>query len=154
MGFAGVHCVAPCSRPLASPSSGPVQAGFARLHGPLMAVVGHHDAYSSSRKEGVITIGGEDLMRPVISIALFVVVAFLTSCANVSETYGPDGSRAYSIDCSGAARTWANCFEKAGEICTTRGYDVLNRTGDQGAVVSGSFGGTVMTRGMVIKCKS
>jgi len=64
-------------------------------------------------------------MRSVISIALALLVTLLTSCANVSETYGPDGSRAYSIDCSGAACTWAMCFEKAGEICTTRGYEVL-----------------------------
>ena len=93
-------------------------------------------------------------MRAFRLIVVPPVVALLTSCANVSDTYGPDGSRAHSIDCSGAARTWSMCFEKAGEICTTRGYEVLTRTGDQGAVVSGSFGSTVMTRGMVIKCKS
>ena len=64
-------------------------------------------------------------MRSVISIALALLVTLLTWCENVSETYGPDGSRAYSIDCSGAAWTWAMCFEKAGEICATRGYEVL-----------------------------
>jgi hypothetical protein len=86
--------------------------------------------------------------------ASLVTALLLISCANVSETYGPDGSRAYSIDCSGTARTWSMCLEKAGEICTTRGYEVVSRTGDQGAVASPSFAGTVTTRGMVIKCKS
>ena len=96
----------------------------------------------------------ENAMRVLIPTAASLMTLLLISCANVSETYGPDGSRAYSIDCSGAARTWAMCLEKAGEICTTRGYDVVTRTGDQGAVASGSFAGTVTTRGMVIKCKS
>ena len=93
-----------------------------------------------------------------IRTALTVVAVLLASCANVSQTYAPDGSRAYSIDCSGSARTWGMCLEKAGETCGTRGYDVITRTGDQGAVISGSqygvFGGTVTTRSMVITCRS
>jgi hypothetical protein len=35
---------------------------------------------------------GEGLMRSGISIALALLVTLLTSCANVSETYGPDGN--------------------------------------------------------------
>lgn len=100
----------------------------------------------------------EDLVNKSLVLVGFFACFFLASCAIVNETYGPDGSRAYSIDCSGSAQTWAKCFEKAGEICTTRGYDVVTRTGDQGTVVSGSqyglFGGSVMTRSMVVKCKS
>lgn len=98
-------------------------------------------------------------MRSIFGVVAVIITASVTaSCANYSETYGPDGARAYSIDCSGTARTWAMCYEKAGEICTTRGYDIVSRTGDQGAVMSGTqaglFAGSVITRGMVIKCKS
>lgn len=49
------------------------------------------------------------------------------------------------------------CLEKAGDICGTRGYDVLERSGDQGAMVGanqyGMYGSTTRTRNMLIACK-
>lgn len=78
-------------------------------------------------------------------------------CATATQTYTPDGSQGYSIDCSGNALTWGKCYEKAGELCGNRGYELVTKTGDEGAVVSGTqyglFGGSVTTRNMIITCK-
>ncbi|MCD4820753.1 MAG: hypothetical protein K8R11_01460 [Methanococcoides sp.] len=49
------------------------------------------------------------------------------------------------------------CYEKAGELCGSKGYEVLEKSGDTGAMVTagqyGLFGGSVINRSMVIKCK-
>ncbi|MFN0314048.1 MAG: TonB C-terminal domain-containing protein [Burkholderiales bacterium] len=53
--------------------------------------------------------------------------------------------------------SWGNCYEKAGELCQSLGYDVIDKLGDQGGVITGSqyglFGGTVTTRTLIIQCK-
>jgi hypothetical protein len=91
-------------------------------------------------------------MRRILLLPLLLV-----GCATSKTTHLPDGSEGHSIDCSGAARTWNACYEKAGEICGARGYDVVDKLGDEGTVVSGNdagvYGGTVQTRSMLVKCK-
>ena len=87
-------------------------------------------------------------------LASFVL---LSGCATASKTYGPDGKEAFSLNCSGLARTWGMCYEKAGELCGTKGYEVVGQGGDHGAVVSvnpsGGFGGSVISRSLLVKCK-
>ena len=89
-------------------------------------------------------------------LAIFSIV-LLISCATSKQIYTPDGKLGYSIDCDGTALSWGHCFEKAGEICGAKGYDVINKSGDQGAMVGGSssgfYGGSLMKRNMVISCK-
>jgi len=84
-------------------------------------------------------------------------IPLIAGCAVSKQTFGPDGRTASSINCSGLALAWGACYEKAGAICGTRGYDVLAVNGDSGAVVTanpqGAFGGSVITRTMVISCK-
>lgn len=86
-----------------------------------------------------------------------VVAVLAGGCASGSQTYGPDGKQAFAINCSGMARNWGMCYEKAGELCGTRGYEVINQSGDQGAgasiTPSGGFGGSVISRSLLIKCK-
>lgn len=93
------------------------------------------------------------------------IVTLLLGCASASKTYGPDGREVHSINCSGLARTWGMCLEKAGEICGAKGYDVMTSTGDTGAFVQGTSagtsmgyntqvsGGTVITRNLLVSCK-
>jgi hypothetical protein len=94
-------------------------------------------------------------MKTLYLVAFCAVVA---GCAGQKETFLPDGGKGYSISCSGAAMNWGMCYEKAGDICGTRGHDVIAGGSDQGTVVSGSqfglFGGSVMNRSMLIKCKN
>jgi hypothetical protein len=88
---------------------------------------------------------------------LIIVLALICGCATAKKTYTSDGKEGYSITCSGTALTWGDCYEKAGEICGAKGYVVLEKSGDTGAAVSGSqfglYGGSVIIRSMIIKCK-
>lgn len=90
-----------------------------------------------------------------ISAALLVIA--LPGCVGTSETYMADGRRGYVLNCSGTARSWGVCLEKAGELCGASGYDTLERSGDSGWTAGGSnsgfVAGSVVTRIMLIACK-
>jgi hypothetical protein len=93
---------------------------------------------------------------------LVTMLVLLAGCASSNQTYAPDGSVAHSLNCSGTARNWGMCYEKAGEICGSSGYDVVQKSGEQGATVSGSssgtssgvYGSTLHFRTMTISCKN
>lgn len=95
----------------------------------------------------------------VLTLALAAVSGFaLSGCATATKMYTPDGRVGYTIECSGAANSWGKCYEKAGQTCGARGYDIISRTGDKGSMVSGNqyglYGGSVITRDLIIACKS
>ena len=105
-------------------------------------------------------------------IARFAIMG----CANVvtvKETYTSAGQKGYVIDCSGDSDThlvmhnptWSDCYIKAGEICGDTGYEILERSDEQGSL-SGAFvsvnknqglgaavGITKFFRSICIKCK-
>jgi hypothetical protein len=70
-----------------------------------------------------------------------VTLLVLTGCASSSTTFGPDGRPAHVLNCSGWARTWGHSYEKAGQICGARGYEVVSR--DEGG----------LSRSMTVACK-
>ena len=88
---------------------------------------------------------------------LITAAVLLAGCASSSKTYTSDGREGYSLNCSGLARNWGHCLEKAGEICGTKGYDVLAQSGDSGALVTATTqttqGGSVINRSMLIACR-
>jgi hypothetical protein len=91
------------------------------------------------------------LARSVLALAVFTLVV---GCAGSRTTYGPDGSEMHSINCSGWARNWGMCLERAGELCGTRGYVVVNQSGDSpGVLVTGSSAAPVISRTMLVKCR-
>ena len=68
-----------------------------------------------------------------------VTLILLAGCVTVKEVYGPDGRKAYTLNCSDdRSATWDHCYEKAGEICRENGYTILEKNIDQSA--SGSAG--------------
>lgn len=85
-----------------------------------------------------------------------VLALVLTGCASTSTTYTPDGSQGYSLNCSGLARNWGMCYEKAGNICKEKGYTVVaggtDSIGSLAATRDGVAGGSSHTRNLVIKC--
>ena len=88
------------------------------------------------------------MQRRYRTMAVTVVLA-LVSCTGVSvtESYAPDGRRAYAIDCSGDRGGWGKCYAEAGNACATAGYDIIDRTsedvaGGTSAGISGGFFGT------------
>ena len=90
---------------------------------------------------------------------IFVVlltILIVGGCATASRTYLPSGAEGHSITCSGSVLTWGHCYEKAGELCGQRGYEVITQSGEQGAVAAagqfGAFGGSTFIRNMLIKC--
>lgn len=104
--------------------------------------------------------------------ALFILIVFVTTlqgCATSREVFLADGTKGYNINCSGSGMNYSNCLEKAGEICGTRGYDLLNQQGDavpfaqairefgantQSASVGYfTYSGSTITRNLFIKCK-
>ncbi len=108
----------------------------------------------------------------IISIVLTVSVFACAHVVTVQETYTSSGQKGYVIDCSGDSDThlimhnptWSDCYTKAGEACGNRGYEILERSDEQGtlsgALVSTTrnqglgtaFGVTKYNRVMIIKC--
>jgi hypothetical protein len=90
-------------------------------------------------------------------ILIISIMAFVGGCATASKTFTSDGQEGYAISCSGSALNWGMCYEKAGKLCRSKGYEVLEKSGDTGAMVTagqyGLFGGSVINRSMIIKCK-
>jgi hypothetical protein len=85
------------------------------------------------------------------------VTALLSGCATSTQTYTADGRVGHSLDCSGLARNWGMCQQKAGELCGARGYDILSATGDRGVIATAGggnfFAGSTISRSMLIACK-
>lgn len=73
-----------------------------------------------------------------MKMLIFTAVAALalSGCAASHQTVMPDGSRGLSINCSGPALSWNQCYEKAGDKCP-HGYDIVRQDGDSG---NASFG--------------
>lgn len=92
-----------------------------------------------------------------MAMVSLVLAACLSGCATASKTFTADGQEGYSITCSGSALNWGMCYEKAGDMCGQKGYEFLEKTGDQGAIISGNqfglYGGSVINRNMIIRCK-
>ena len=88
---------------------------------------------------------------------ILTAIALLSGCASSSKTYTPDGREAYSIDCSGMARTWGMCLEKAGDLCGAKGYDTYTMAGDKGWVATAqpdfAMGGSTISRNLLVACK-
>ncbi len=88
---------------------------------------------------------------------LILTAMLLASCATSKQVYTSSGKQGYTINCPGAALTWNSCFEKAGEICGEHGYDVLERSDQQGvsgaATRNGAVLGSTFYRSMIIQCK-
>jgi hypothetical protein len=100
-------------------------------------------------------------MKTHIAMLIAAAGLLLTGCAMSKETYLPDGRLGHSISCDGSAVGMNVCFEKAGELCGGRGYDLVNREGQivpfGTASVSpkGGFGtyGAMNTKSILVACK-
>ncbi|MEB0058800.1 hypothetical protein [Variovorax sp. LG9.2] len=93
------------------------------------------------------------------------VLALLGGCAFSHQITGPDGKPMHTISCNGAGNSISSCYEKAGELCGTAGYDILDRDGSSspfgvatGTVRPGYGGytstyGAIVTRNLFVRCK-
>ena len=97
-------------------------------------------------------------MKKIIVLFSTLFLTFvLNGCAIVKETYSQDGRKAYTLNCSGIYMGWDNCYAAAGELCKTKGYDIIDKTGEDLATIGGStsgfFGAKTNARSMLIACK-
>jgi hypothetical protein len=96
---------------------------------------------------------------------LLIALLSLGGCATSSQTHGPNGKTAHSINCPGSANSWGSCYEKAGTLCGTSGYDVVAQGGTvtpfgiangyanaSGGSMSG-FSGGMVSRNILVQCK-
>lgn len=93
-------------------------------------------------------------------LLLLACTSLLEGCAFSTAMRLPDGSEGYRISCNGTASSYGVCFQKAGEICGTKGYSVLDRDGS--AIPFGSFNmnqyganatsGVSVSRYIMMKC--
>jgi hypothetical protein len=84
-------------------------------------------------------------------------VFVLSGCAVAHQTVMPDGRSGLSINCSGSAMSWNQCYEKAGSSCP-HGYDIVSKDGDSGNALAGGNGtffaaSAANTRSMMVSCK-
>ncbi len=60
------------------------------------------------------------------NISLLLLTLSLTACLQtppkVTNINTKDGKAGYAIRCGGSARSWAQCFERASELCGANGY--------------------------------
>jgi hypothetical protein len=66
-------------------------------------------------------------------ILLAALVLSIAGCTQARDVYTPDGRRGAALRCPAA---WAGCFEKAGQMCGSRGYDVFARDNTTGQVAA------------------
>lgn len=59
-------------------------------------------------------------------ILSIVSLLFLCSCSGVKQSYSPNGKPSYEIKCNNAAASLNGCYQKAGEICKSKGYSVIS----------------------------
>jgi len=94
-------------------------------------------------------------------LAVAVICVQLVGCAMSKEVYLPDGSKGYRISCDGMVLSAGDCLEKAGAICGTRGFTVVDERGEAVpfSTASASSGvmqaqaGMVVTRSLFMRCK-
>lgn len=91
-----------------------------------------------------------------LTLPIFLVI-LLAACATSKEIDVAEGQRGYSIDCSADRLNWSLCYEKAGQICGEKGFEILDRTGGTGVVVDGVqygiYAESGQNRSMIIKCR-
>ncbi|MDX1949978.1 MAG: hypothetical protein SFT90_05710 [Rickettsiales bacterium] len=85
------------------------------------------------------------------------LILILESCAVSEETFTPNGKKGYTINCSGTALSWAECYAKAGKLCSTSGYKVIEKSSDKNSSLSanqyGLYGLESNSRSLLIECK-
>ena len=77
-------------------------------------------------------------------VRLAVLLVVLSGCATSEEIYTAEGKRAYSIECRAIFDQSFDCFEKAQELCGTKGFIVLEKSGKPS---------TTFAKNMMIRCR-
>lgn len=72
--------------------------------------------------------------KPLITLfAFFSTIACLclSGCVTSRSIYTGSGQHGYEITCSGYKNTWEDCLAKAGDLCKSKGYSVLEKNNER-----------------------
>jgi hypothetical protein len=69
-------------------------------------------------------------------------LAMLAGCTTAKEIYLPNGSKGQVIRCDGIGNRMDDCYQKAGDVCGSKGYDLATPPGSYSGISS-----------LFIKCK-
>ena len=61
-------------------------------------------------------------MGKIAQIVLVIITIISTGCVRVTPVSLGDGTTAYELSCPGSARSYADCRNKAAEICSNYHY--------------------------------
>ena len=61
-------------------------------------------------------------MSKITQIVLVIITIIFTGCVRVTPVSLGDGTNAYELSCPGSARSYADCRNKAAEICSNYHY--------------------------------
>jgi hypothetical protein len=94
-------------------------------------------------------------MKHIVTIVAAALA--LAGCATSRTITGQDGKPLHKISCDGSALSIDACYEKAGEICGTAGYDIVNQNGKATpfAYAGGNsfYAGAIVTRDILVRCR-
>ena len=94
-------------------------------------------------------------MSKILMVLLLILI--LSACATSKTIYGPNGQEAHSINCSGMVLSLADCWEKAGDICKNKGYDIIGAMTNNGQMITVNAAGIqsmdASNRVIVIQCR-
>lgn len=69
------------------------------------------------------------LMKYLVTYTVVVAALVLSGCATSRTIVGQDGKPLHKISCDGTDLSIDACYEKAGELCGSAGYDILGQDG-------------------------
>jgi hypothetical protein len=100
-----------------------------------------------------------------VRCVLIVSSIMLSSCITTSDAYMPDGSLGHHITCGGGWFSMGDCIQKAGDICGSSGYTVVDKNGESipfsqtngyansSSASVNSTSGSIIQRDLFVKCK-
>ncbi|MCY1411617.1 hypothetical protein D9M71_270060 [compost metagenome] len=97
-----------------------------------------------------------DENAPMSRLLSLLAVLALTGCATASPTVLKSGKEGLSIDCSGGAMSWEQCYKKAEASCPAHGYRIIGTNGTPALAESektlGKEVGNYTSRSLVVVC--
>jgi hypothetical protein len=111
-----------------------------------------------------------------MKISALIASLLLAGCVSSSETYTQSGKKGHTISCTpgwtggivgavaNASTSWAQCYQRAGELCGAGGYKILEQVGEAGVYsqggayvnqnggAAGGFTSTTNNRMMIVQC--
>lgn len=78
----------------------------------------------------------------------------LSGCVTSRSIYTESGQHGYEITCSGYKNSWEDCLAKAGDLCKSKGYAVLEKNDERIPFAFNSVNATSDMKAKLFRTKS